>query len=220
MEKIKIIPSINVPTFSEAVMRIQQVEQYLYPLSDGARWIHVDVADNTFTTTTSWHNPSELKDISTPLFIEVHLMITRIDERIRDWLLPNVKRNIFHLETSVRPDAVIAACRKSGIEVGIAVAPATPYEALRPYMHTADMLQTLAVTPGLSGQKFQESTVEKLTRIRNECPSCVLEVDGGVRPGMVRRCAESGANLFVADTALFTAPDITKAYYDLKNDTQ
>lgn len=206
----EIIPSINAATFEEVEQRIRLVERYV-------NWAHLDVADGTFTQHISWHTPQDLLRLKTRLSIEVHLMVDHIDEAIERWLLPNIRRNIFHIEAAQSPEYVIDACHKKNIEAGIAIRPDTSHEKLRPYYKKADFLQTLAVMPGPSGQEFKQETFEKISRLRKECPSCLLEVDGGVTATLAPQLVKAGATHLVAGAAIFNVPDMEHAIRNLKN---
>jgi ribulose-phosphate 3-epimerase len=206
---IEIIPSINVATFSELKEKIKLVEPYV-------SWVHLDVADESFTDITLWHNPKDLLDLHTPLFIEVHVMLDGIDERITDWLEPNVRRIIFHREASADPDFVITQCRQADIQAGIAIRPDTPVESVIPYLPRVDLVQTLAVMPGGAGQKFKSETLQKISAIRTVCPSCPIEVDGGVDTETVPAIIANGATILVAASAIFDKPDIKHAIDELK----
>lgn len=206
---IEIIPAINVDSFEEVKKRIKLVEQCV-------RWIHLDVADGTFTKNTIWHNAQDLLELETPLNIEVHLMLSNIDRRINDWLLPNIKRIIFHLSAAQDPDFVIQKIRENGKEVGIAIG---PDESLLKAMHhrgKVDVFQILGVHPGIAGQKIEEETFERLKEVRKFCPSCIIECDGGINKETAKRAVEAGADIIVAASAIFDSDNIEKAIKELK----
>src|SRR3989344_1728760 len=194
MGSVEIIPAINVNTFEELVKRIKIIEAYLMPLADGPQWVHIDVADGSFTENTIWH--------------------------IFNWLFPVIKRNIFHLEAAENALNVIDICHEAGIKAGVAINPETPWESLESIFGEADLIQTLAVHPGVAGQEFDEYIFTKISDIRRSCPGCMLEVDGGVKVGIARKCVGMGANIIVAASAIFNNPDVTEAYRALKDDAR
>lgn len=198
MNEIEIIPAVNAKTFAEVQEKIRMVEPYV-------AWAHVDVADGTFTDITLWHDPKDLFFLQTPLFVEIHLMIANIDERIQEWLRPIVRRIIFHREASQNPDLVIDACRASDIQVGIAIRPDSPVDIMLPYLSKVNVAQILAVAPGRSGQVFQSSTLQKIAAVHAACPPCLIEVDGGVQNKIASSLVEAGASLLVAGSAIFSA---------------
>jgi len=216
-----IIPVINAASFEEVAEKIKRLEPYAEgPDNGGIKWAHIDVADGSFTENVLWHNPKELLDIKTPLFLELHLMLDHIDEKISDWLLPNVRRNIVHVEAAQNLAGVIQLCHQARIEAGIALKPETPCAAVSPYFKEADLMQILAVEPGRSGQRFQDDMIPKIQELRRMCPSCVIEVDGGVNADVARLASAAGANLFAAGHELFIAADIKKAIEELERNAQ
>ncbi|MBU6415216.1 hypothetical protein KGQ34_03180 [Patescibacteria group bacterium] len=197
---IEIVPAINVSDFETVQKRIRQVENYV-------RWVHIDVADGTFTPNSIWHNSLDLVGFQTPTRLEIHLMIDHAEEHFETWFLPAVRRIIFHIETLRDPEFVIDACHKARIQVGFAVAPHTSWTALKPYIGKVELLQVLAVRPGLAGQEFEGHNYSKIKHLRALCPDCRIEVDGGVKVGVAKRCVEMGADYLAAASAIFGERD-------------
>lgn len=204
----EIIPVINTETFEEVKRKVVMLEPH-------ASWVHIDVADGTFTPNILWHRSEDLLDLKTTLFVELHLMLGKIDEKIGGWLKPNVHRTIFHLEAVRNPDTVMDACHEAGIEAGLAIKPETDCTLLKPFFKEADLLQILAVSPGKTGQVFNEAMIEKIRKLRTLAPQAVIEVDGGVNADVARRAAHAGANLLAAGHVLFSAPDIENTIREL-----
>ena len=193
-----IIPSINTDSFEEVKEKIKLVEPYV-------SWVHLDVADGTFTKNTTWHNASDLNFLETPLNIEVHLMISNVDRRINDWLIPKVKRIFFHLSASNDPDFVIEQCKKNNIEAGIAISPDESWTKAAHFKGKVNIFQILRVHPGPAGQKATEETFERIKEMRKFCPSCIIEVDGGMNMETAKKAREAGADIIVAANYIFSA---------------
>lgn len=211
MPKIEIIPSINESSFEEVDKKIELVSPYV-------DWVHLDISDGQFTNGyVSWHDARDLIDFEARTKIEVHLMIADMDFRWRDWILPNVDRIIFHLEAAHDPDFVIEKINREGKQVGLAVRPETPWVELNPFFSKVDLMQTLAVFPGMSGQKFQPEILNKIRHIREKHPQAILEVDGGVDLAIGGRCIKAGANILVSGAYIFKSGDIKKAVENLKH---
>ncbi len=203
-----VIPAINADNFEEIKKRIKLIEPFV-------DWVHIDAADGTFTKNTIWHNSRDLLDIETNLNIEVHLMMSNVEKRIDDWLLPNIKRIIFHLDGSVVPDFVIKKIKDAGKQAGIAISPDISWTKALHYKGAADIFLVLGVYPGLSGRKIQESCFEKIKEIRKFCPSCIIEVDGGMNKETVKKAVKAGANIIAAGSAIFKEKNIEKAIKEL-----
>lgn len=208
---VKVIPAINSETFDEVVKKIRLIE----PFTD---WVHIDIADGTFTQNTLWHNPLDFVGFNTKLNIELHLMTEDPEERFAAWLFPGVKRIIVQQETTHDFDFIAEICHTHKREAGISILTEMNWAVLKPFLHTADMVQFLAVKPGFAGQKFDEHNYYKIKKIRALAPHIPIEVDGGVRVGIAKKCAAAGATHLVAASAVFGAMDVAKAIEELKND--
>lgn len=212
-----VIPVINADNFEELKEKIKLVEQYVDS-------IHVDVADGSFTKNTIWHNPKDLIGFETRLNIEVHLMLNDIDSKISEWLLPNtcpakgaVSRIVFHLSASRDTDFVISEIKKAGKEAGISISPDESVENALKYKNKVNFYQILGVYPGLAGQKTLESTFGRIKEVRDVCPSCIIEVDGGMNKETAKRAVEAGADIIVAASAIFNGGGIRENIENLKN---
>ena len=133
MRRAEIIPAINAETFDELKAKIEIIEKELMPLKGGPNWVHIDVADGSFTENVLWNTASDLMSLKTLLNIEMHLMISGIDKEIHNWLAPNIKRNIIHYETSKKLEHVIGVCHRSGVMVGLSIGPKTNYMEIYDY---------------------------------------------------------------------------------------
>jgi len=206
-----LIPAINADTFEEVQRKIKLIEPY-FSLA------HLDVAYGTFTRNTLWHNLAEFALIETELNLEIHLMIDKVEKKIDHWLNPSVKRIIFHIGGTRDAGFVIDRCHKNKTEAGIAIGPDESVAQALAYKSKVDFFQILAVKPGLPGQKISENTFERIREVRKFCPSCIIEVDGGMNKETIPRTIEAGADRIVAASAIFNSgKDIKEAIDELKN---
>lgn len=209
---IQIIPAINVEKFEDLVKQVRAVEPY-------AGWVHFDVADGTFTPNVTWCEPFDLLDFKTDLFIEAHLMVAEPEKKIDRWLVPWVRRVIVHFEAIRDLDGLIKKCRKAKVEIGVAINPETPEGVLRPFCEKVDLVQILAVKPGLAGQQFDEKALKKIHHLRRICPLSPMEVDGGIKVGLARQAVRAGADILVSASAIFgTGKSVEYAIRELKED--
>jgi ribulose-phosphate 3-epimerase len=207
---MEVIPAINAQNLAEIKERLALVEPHV-------KWVHLDVADGTFTPNTLWYEPSELGEIKTKLKIEAHLMVADIDSKIAPWLArAEVARVIFHAEAAQDPSAVISACAVAGKEVGLSVKPDIKWEAIQPYLEKINLVQILAVSPGRAGQDFDEHALEKISAVRKSCPSCIIEVDGGMNMETVALAKKAGADIVVAASAIFGGGEIGEKIRELR----
>jgi len=187
-----IIPSINAENFNEVEKKLRMVESLV-------TWAHLDIADGTFTQYVTWNRPEDLKNFKTKLNLEAHLMVSEVEKKINNWLIPEIKRIFFHISAAGNPDFVIDQCLKAGIEPAIAI---SPDEQIK-IMGKVKTYQILGVEPGPAGQKTLESAFEKIREVRKNCPGCIIEADGGMNKETAQKAAEAGADIIVAATAIF-----------------
>ncbi len=195
---IEIVPAINVRTFEEVEAQIRLAEHY-------ARRIHIDVADGSFTPYPVWHNAEDFLHFSSSAAIEIHLMVSDPMIKMTPWLKTPMARLIFHIEAAKDPKRMIQMLHDAGVEAGLAISPPTAPDLLLPYAGDVQLFQTLAVSPGPSGQWFDQHTLEKIAFLREHAPRVPIEVDGGIKPGVAHACVRAGASVLVVGAALFAS---------------
>lgn len=214
----EIIPAINSENFQDIKEKIQRVQGL-------ARWVHIDIADSTFTKNKLWNNPEELKnhlaDKKDAPMVEVHLMVENPETVAEKWIAAGARRIIVHIETIKNFALIKAMSDKARVFFMLAIAPQTDVTELDKYFDKNIVnYQVLAVHPGLPGQSFIESSYEKLRYIRKHCPHCDMEIDGGVNADNIKKCYTAGANLFVSASAIFNESDaaenIAKLHANIK----
>ena len=183
-------------------------------LDAGARMLHVDVMDGHFVPNLSIGVPvlASLRRALPDACLDVHLMISRPLDYVPAFAKAGASILTFHLEADSPADETIEAIHAAGCKAGLAVRPGTPAEALLPYLDRLDLALVMSVEPGFGGQAFQPAALDKLRALRAEIDRrglsrLWLEVDGGVDLSTAPGCTAAGADLLVAGTAVFGAPD-------------
>jgi ribulose-phosphate 3-epimerase len=201
---IRILPSILSADFANLQRAIESI-----PAADG---VHVDVMDNHFVPNLTIGLPvveALGKASSTPM--DCHLMIEDPDRWAPAYVEAGAASVTFHVEAATAPVRLARELRAKGARAGMGLRPATPIEPYEDLLPELDMLLVMTVEPGFGGQKFLDMCLPKIRRTRELLDKhgldLWLQVDGGISMETIERCAEAGADVFVAGSAVFGADD-------------
>jgi ribulose-phosphate 3-epimerase len=190
-------------------------------VSSAADWVHVDVMDNHFVPNLTIGLPvveALLKHSALPL--DCHLMIEDPDRWAPQYAEVGAGSVTIHAEAAKAPIRTLRTIRAAGARAGLGINPATPVEPYKDLLGEIDMLLLMTVEPGFGGQRFLDVVLPKVRRARDlikgrDLPVW-LQVDGGVSAGTIERCAEAGADVFVAGSAVYGADDPADAVRKLR----
>ena len=211
----QISPSILSADFARLADELGRIE-------GAADWAHVDVMDNHFVPNLTLGLPvveALLKTTSLP--VDCHLMIEDPDRWAPAYAEAGAGSVTFHVEAAAAPVRLARSLRAAGARAGMALKPATPVEPYLDLLPELDMLLVMTVEPGFGGQGFLDVVLPKLRRcaaaLRGRDDLDVwLQVDGGVSAETIERCAEAGADVFVAGSAVYGADDPAAAVEALR----
>lgn len=183
--------------------------------------VHVDVMDNHFVPNLTF-GADMVEQIArhAPIPVDAHLMIDDADTQAPLFAEAGADSVTFHLEAADAPVRLARELRRKNAAVGVALRPVTPVEPLLDVIGEFDMLLLMTVEPGFGGQSFLESMLPKIRRARKAISEANLQVsiqvDGGVSQETIERCAEAGANVFVAGSAIYRARDAAEEIATLR----
>ena len=188
----------------------------------GVAAIHLDVMDGNFVPNISFGLPIvEAARQATDLPLDVHLMIADPARYVDQFRAAGADMLTIHVEAVPDPRPVLELIRNLGAMAGLAINPPTPLSAIEASLPYCDMVLVMSVMPGFGGQKFDEVALSKLRELslRSDVDP-LLEVDGGITTATVGPCADAGAEMFVAGSAIIHSKDYARAVEDLYTTAQ
>lgn len=225
----EIIPSPGTEnkTFAEIEKKIDLVKPFV-------KTIHIDVCDGKFANNKTFADTDAFREYAKKMaamersgwiaedkgiLFEVHLMVEEPISYIKRWADAGFTRFIGHIEKMTSQEEFVAEAQLYG-DVALAIDKQTPVEAVTVPAADLDGLLVMTIQAGFSGQKFEESLLEKVKRVREYNPDLPIEVDGGINDETIEVAVEAGANRFVATSFLFSLETPEKQYKLLEQKLQ
>ncbi len=218
MKECLIAPSILSADFARLGEEVDNV------LAAGADVVHFDVMDNHYVPnlTIGPMVCKALRNHGVTAPIDVHLMVSPVDRMIADFAEAGATYITFHPEASDHIDRSLQLIKAAGCKAGLVFNPATPLHYMDYVMDKLDVVLLMSVNPGFGGQSFIPATLDKLREARKKIDESGydirLEIDGGVKVDNIGEIYAAGADMFVAGSAIFNAPDYKTVIDDMRTE--
>ncbi len=212
---MKVAPSIIAAKFTEFQKEIKSVE------IAGADLLHLDVMDGVFVPNITF-GPMVVQAMNelTQLELDAHLMITKPENYLKQFIEAGLDWMSFHCEATDRPEYCIKYIQGQNVKAGLAINPGTPFGVIRDYVEILDYVLIMTVNPGFYGQKFMAEVLPKIEEAKNWITKhelrCLVEVDGGINNINAVQVSSAGADIVVAGAGIFKMPDYAKAIEELR----
>lgn len=210
-----IAPSILSADFTRLGEELIRVEKA------GADWIHIDVMDGQFVPDITY-GPIIVKACKrvSGLVLDVHLMIEKPDPIIPEFARAGADYISVHAEACTHLHRSLGLIKSLGVKAGVALNPATPLSSIEWVINQLDFVLIMSVNPGFGGQKFIESSIDKIKALslmlKEKKSSAIIQVDGGINNDTIHAVSKAGASSFVAGSAIFNTEDYRQTIRNLR----
>jgi ribulose-phosphate 3-epimerase len=209
---VEIIPAILTDSrdkFKDLVLRIEP----------HAKRAHIDIADGGFVPNKTVNGHDVIKEIESALKYDIHLMVSKPQDIIKEWFYTHADRFIIHAESDADLGEVIQTLKSEKRSVGLALNPETSADKIEKYLNDTNFVQFMTVHPGFQGGQFVEEVVDKIKSFHEKYPDIMIMCDGAITPETAPKLVAAGASVLVSGSYIIKSEDFGKAIEELKRVT-
>lgn len=198
----------------------EDIEESLDHIAPLVKTLHVDIEDGSFVSRKTQFDLDFIKWVKETyhLVIDMHLMVQNPQDYVSDYLKAGAEIISFHFESEGDTGQTINKIIENNAKACLALKLETEVEKSQPFFSDLAEILLMSVTPGFGGQEFEVRVLDRITQLRKLGFRGKIKIDGGIKVGPARQCAQNGADILVCGTALFDRDSIEEAYLNLVND--
>lgn len=205
----EIIPAI----LTDSSVRFKELIRKIEPYTSR---VHVDIADGELVPNKTVKGYEELREIEAALKFDVHLMVKKPQDQMREWFHTHADRFIIHAESKVDLDEILKVIKAHNRKIGFSINPETDLKKVANYFNKIDFIQFMTIRPGFQGQPFLDEVVDKIAAFHTKYPDIIIMCDGGVTPETAPKLVKAGASVLVSGSYIVKSLDVGKAMEELK----
>ena len=206
---IDIIPAI----LTDSSIKFKELVRKLEPYTTR---IHVDIADGVFVPNKTIVGYEELKEVESAVKFDVHLMVQKPQDIIKEWFFTHVDRFLIQAESQTDLGAIIEEIHKNDRKVGLVLNPETEIEKIKEFIGKIDYIQFMTIHPGFQGSEFLDEVVGKIASFHKEYPEVSILVDGGVTPGTAPKLVMAGVSTLISGSYIVNSSNVKNSIEELK----
>ncbi len=206
---IEIIPAI----LTDSSERFKELVRKFEPYTSR---IHVDIADGKFVPNKTITGYNELREVGAAVKFDIHLMVEKPEEYLKEWLHTHVDRFIIHAESKGDLAKLIDELHKNQRKAGLAFNPETDHDKFIEFVNKVDFVQFMTIHPGFQGQQFLKEVVDKIRTFHKKNPGIIIMSDGSTTPETALLLVEAGVSILVSGSYVVKSLDFKKAIEELK----
>ena len=177
--------------------------------------IHIDIADGDFVPNKTIKGYNDLREIKSSAQFDVHLMVKRPQEVIKEWFNTQAERFIIHAESDVNLNEIIKDIKERNRKVGLSLNPETYVDKIEQYLNEIDFVQFMTVHPGFQGGEFVTEVVDKIAAFHAKYPDIMIMCDGGITSETAPKLVKAGASVLVSGSYIVKSQNFKKAIEEL-----